>query len=168
MRKPTICICENKDADQLRGNREADQRLCFRYLDSKIPLLPKSKISSLISSGCTTWFVSDLVKIHIVGFLTLRLILINSPLKLLCGWLLYPQLWKRGEHIVKPVLYGHSKDKRKDFQDWLSLMQVKSIAECSRPALSYHPLSWRPSFYLFLNGRLRQVWLFCYACASFC
>ena len=38
---------ENKDADQLRGNREADQRLCFRYLDSTIPLLPKYKISSL-------------------------------------------------------------------------------------------------------------------------
>ena len=38
MRKPTICICENKDADQLRGNREADQRLCFRYIDSTIPL----------------------------------------------------------------------------------------------------------------------------------
>ena len=34
--KPTICICENKDADQLRGNREADQRLCFRYMDSTI------------------------------------------------------------------------------------------------------------------------------------
>ena len=33
-------ICENKDADQLRGNREADQRLCFRYIDSTIPLLP--------------------------------------------------------------------------------------------------------------------------------
>ena len=31
MRKPTICIGENKDADQLRGNREADQRLCFRF-----------------------------------------------------------------------------------------------------------------------------------------
>ena len=29
MGKPTICISENKDADQLRGNREADQRLCF-------------------------------------------------------------------------------------------------------------------------------------------
>ena len=26
MGKPTICICENKDADQLRGNREADHR----------------------------------------------------------------------------------------------------------------------------------------------
>ena len=37
MRKPTICICENKDADQLRGNREADQRLCFCYLDSTLP-----------------------------------------------------------------------------------------------------------------------------------
>ena len=47
MRKPTICICENKDANQLRGNREADQRLCFRYLDSTIPLLPKYKNLSL-------------------------------------------------------------------------------------------------------------------------
>ena len=49
MRKPAFCICENKDADQLRGNRnrEADQRLCFRYTDSTIPLLPKSGISSL-------------------------------------------------------------------------------------------------------------------------
>ena len=27
MRKPTFCICENKDPDQLRGNRKADQRL---------------------------------------------------------------------------------------------------------------------------------------------
>ena len=45
--KPTICIGENKDADQLRGNREADQRLCFRYSDSTVPLLLKSKISSL-------------------------------------------------------------------------------------------------------------------------
>ena len=41
MRKPDFCICENKDADQLRGNREADQRLCFRHIDSTIPLLSK-------------------------------------------------------------------------------------------------------------------------------
>ena len=47
MGKPTICIGENKGADQLRGNREADQRLCFRYTDSTIPLLLESKISSL-------------------------------------------------------------------------------------------------------------------------
>ena len=40
-------ICENKDADQLRGDREADQRLCFRYTDNTIPLLPKSEISGL-------------------------------------------------------------------------------------------------------------------------
>ena len=51
MRKPDFCICENKDADQLRGNREADQRLCFRYLDSMIPLLSKSEISSLWPSS---------------------------------------------------------------------------------------------------------------------
>ena len=32
MGKPTICLGENKGADQLRGNREADQRLCFRFV----------------------------------------------------------------------------------------------------------------------------------------
>ena len=47
MRKPAVCIYENKDADQLRGKREADQCLCFRYTDSTIPLLSKSEISSL-------------------------------------------------------------------------------------------------------------------------
>ena len=64
MRKPAFCICENKDADQLRGNCEADQHLCFRYTDSTIPLLPKSEISIpnlAISCGCTAWFVSELV-----------------------------------------------------------------------------------------------------------
>ena len=53
MRKQTFCICENKDADQLRGNREADQRLCFRYIDSTIPVLSKSEISSLQPSSVT-------------------------------------------------------------------------------------------------------------------
>ena len=47
MRKQDFCVCENKDADQLRGNREADQPLCFRYTDSTIPLLPKYEITSL-------------------------------------------------------------------------------------------------------------------------
>ena len=75
MRKPTFCICENKDADQLRGNREADQCLCFRYLASTIPLLPliQNFKSLAISSSCTAWFVSDLVQIHIVGFLMTQL-----------------------------------------------------------------------------------------------
>ena len=53
MRKPAFCICENKGADQLCGNREAGQRLCFRYTDSTIPLLPKSEILSLLPSSVT-------------------------------------------------------------------------------------------------------------------
>ena len=63
MRKPAFCICENKDPDQLRGNREADQRLCFRYTDSTVPLLPKIRNFMLLAilCGCTAWFVSDLV-----------------------------------------------------------------------------------------------------------
>ena len=80
-------MCENKDADQLRGNREADQRLCFRYKDSTIsllcrgiPLLPKYEVSSLwpspvaIQPGlCQTW--SETPK---TGFLTTRLMFLAT------------------------------------------------------------------------------------------
>ena len=49
VRKLAFCRCENKDTDQLRGNREADQRLCFRYTDtcSTIHLLSNYEISNL-------------------------------------------------------------------------------------------------------------------------
>ena len=59
MRKPAFCICKNKDV----GNREADQRLCFRYTDSTIPLLhvPKSEFSCLLPSSLAVQFVSDQV-----------------------------------------------------------------------------------------------------------
>ena len=56
--KTGFCICEIKDADQLRGNRKADQRLCFRYTDSTIPLL---RNPLAIFCGCTARFVTDLV-----------------------------------------------------------------------------------------------------------
>ena len=76
MRKTFFCICKNKGADQLRGKREADQRLCFRYTASTIPLLSKYKVSSLWLSSmavqpglCPTW--SETPK---TGFLTTRLI----------------------------------------------------------------------------------------------
>ena len=67
MRKPGFCICENKDADQLRSNCAADQRICFRYTDSTIPLLPKFQASRhllwLYSPVCVGpgRIVSDLV-----------------------------------------------------------------------------------------------------------
>ena len=74
----------------------------------------------------------------------------------------------RVNNTVKPVLSGHSKRTQKLFYNTeYRLMQVKSIAECSkggilqyfRPSLSYHfPL--RPLFCLFLSGRLRQVLLY--------
>ena len=76
MRKPAFCICEKKDLDQLRSNCAADQRLCFRYTDTTMPLVPKSKISSLklfsvaVQPGmCRTW--SETQK---TGFLITRLI----------------------------------------------------------------------------------------------
>ena len=81
MGKPTICIGENKGADQLRGNREADQRLCFRYSDSTIPLLLKSENSSFyiaLFCACTGRLVSDLFGSHIVGFPTRWLIYLDK------------------------------------------------------------------------------------------
>ena len=83
MRNSAFCICENKDADQLRGNREADQRLCFRSIDSTIPLsLPKSEISSLYPSSvavqpglCRTWSETPMT-----GFLVTRLKIFDEPM----------------------------------------------------------------------------------------
>ena len=76
VRKPTICMGENKDADQLRGSREADQRLCFRYTDSTFPLLLIPKFSRFwvssvtVQAGlCWTW-----LETQIVGFVMHRLL----------------------------------------------------------------------------------------------
>ena len=75
MRKPDFCLCENKGADQLRSNCEADQRFCFRYADGTIPLLFKTQISSFYPSSvaaqarlCRTWSENSKT-----GFLALRL-----------------------------------------------------------------------------------------------
>ena len=32
-------MCKNKGTHEHRGNSEADQHLCFRFMDSSIPLL---------------------------------------------------------------------------------------------------------------------------------
>ena len=71
------------------------------------------------------------------------------------------------DYTVKPDVSGHSKRRPKlIFKTDYHLMQVKSIAECSKgsilqyfqPSLSYR-LSLRPLFRLILSGRLRQVLL---------
>ena len=63
VRKPDFCICENKDADQLRGDREADQRLCFRYIDSTLWSTSYIRNFKPLAGlyGCTARFVLDLV-----------------------------------------------------------------------------------------------------------
>ena len=57
MRKPAFRICENKDADQLRSNYTADQRLYFRYIAQFLYFLdPKFQASSHI-----LWLYSPVV-----------------------------------------------------------------------------------------------------------
>ena len=73
------------------------------------------------------------------------------------------------QSIVKPVKNGHSqKDPKLVSKTNNRLMQVKSIAECSkgsilqycRSSLSYH-LSLRSLICLFLSGRLRHGLRYC-------
>ena len=60
--KTSFLHMRKQDADQLHGNHEADQRLCFRYTDSTIPLLPESNFKHLaLFFDFTARFVSDLV-----------------------------------------------------------------------------------------------------------
>ena len=87
MGKPTICIGQNKGADQVRSNCEADQRLCFRYTYSTIPLLSKSKISSLYPSSetvqpglCQTWSEPKLLVFSRTGSYSFYLILAEQKL----------------------------------------------------------------------------------------
>ena len=54
-----FCICENKYTDQFRGNREADQRLCFCYIDSIV----QYRNFVRISSSCDT--ISGLILVHL-------------------------------------------------------------------------------------------------------
>ena len=76
VRKPAFCICENKDADQLSDDREADQHLYFCYIDSTSLyfLNPKFQASRRFCD-CTARFVSDLVGNPEDRFFSARLIL---------------------------------------------------------------------------------------------
>ena len=73
MRKPAFCICENKGAIQLRCYGEADQCLCFCFIESTIPLLPKFEFSIDNLCGCTARFVSTWQETPKTGFLTRQL-----------------------------------------------------------------------------------------------
>ena len=58
LRKTDFWPWENKGADQqLCSNCPADLCLCFRFMDSMIPFLPKSLV---LFCDCTDWLVSDL------------------------------------------------------------------------------------------------------------
>ena len=62
MRKPVYDICEQQRRRSAYTSAQSDQRLCFRRLDSIIPLVSLSEISSLYLASvaaqaclCLTW-----------------------------------------------------------------------------------------------------------------
>ena len=57
MRKPDIYIWKNKGADR---NCAADQRLCFRYINRTVPLLPKFEALWLYSLVCVVHSLNPL------------------------------------------------------------------------------------------------------------
>ena len=66
MGKPTICICENKGADQLRSNCEADQRVCFatQIVQFLYFLNPKFPVSSILLCLYSPVCVGPVLKPH--------------------------------------------------------------------------------------------------------
>ena len=85
MRKPTICLCENKDADQMCSSKcIADQRQCSFHTDSTNT--QSFKLLALCCD-CTAWFVSDLVGnpncwflMHMLNYVTILLNMVTSCL----------------------------------------------------------------------------------------
>ena len=97
MGKPTICIGENKDADQLRGNREADQRLFFttRIVQFLFYLNPKFQASSsflclyrLVCVGPVRkphcWFSHEVVHFYTIDKERIIIISHRVPMLLCC------------------------------------------------------------------------------------
>ena len=138
MGKPTICKGKNKDADQLRGNREADQRLCFRYSDSTIPLLHKSpKFQDSSSFLCLyrpvcvgpvwkphCWFSHETAHIlmPLLPFQT------NEGLRQLLQ--MFNILEKYGRHLLKPAdqrssMWRHIKNSNAIFRDRVARIWVR-------------------------------------------
>ena len=62
MRKPAFCICENKDADQLRGNAKLISAFVFAtQIVQSLYFLSTNFKSLTILCGRAAWFVCDLV-----------------------------------------------------------------------------------------------------------
>ena len=98
MGKPTICIGENKGADQ---------RLCFRYSDSTIPLLLKSEISFSVTVQvglCRTWSETTLLVFPRGG----------SSVTDECSWLL--------THFVMPNIYLRNKETQQTL--WVNVSRM--------------------------------------------
>ena len=88
IREPSFCICENKYGDQLCGNREADQCLCFCYLDSTIPsntipshlqwlyslvcVRPSQNLQRLFSDFATHIFSVNVIRNNFIRWCILR------------------------------------------------------------------------------------------------
>ena len=109
MRKPTFCIWENNEADQLCSNYKADQCLCFHYMDSTIPLLSKFPNFKLLAifCYCIDRFVSDLFRNHFVVFLMTWLKLMEAIYLIISvmHFLILPNNWGKNLEIYTSVRY---------------------------------------------------------------
>ena len=119
MRKLDFCLCENKGADQLRSNCEADQSLCFalhgQYNSSSTYILNFEPLS--IYCACKTCFLSDLFGNHIIRFLMTWLICVPilltmpyySTQTLISIKTVYPFTAHTGNLTIKILLQIYSK-----------------------------------------------------------
>ena len=92
VRKPDFCICENKAADQLRGNRDADQRLCFRYIASTVQFL-YFLYTKFQASSHLLWLYSSVCVG--TGWKPRRPVCFAEPIMLTCPFVMNPNFTKK-------------------------------------------------------------------------
>ena len=102
MTKPTYCTCENKDADQLCSNCEAEQCLCFGYTDSAIPLLSQTKFSSFQPS-------SELVQYSLCRTCLKTILLRFLMTWLISCWINRCKVIKSKNHVLNTIRANYMK-----------------------------------------------------------
>ena len=167
-------------------NKEQQRLQCLKWrcnfmIDLDIRIVKEGKVPS--ENWITIFFgvISEIetLIIYLYKFINNMVWILKNPKEsILCLYVPWSSLLSQITSIVsilqtnivtvKPVLCCHSKRTPKLFFNTdIHLMQVKSIAECSkvsilqyfRPSLSYQ-FTLRPLFCLFLSGCLRQFLLY--------
>ena len=94
VRKPTFCICENKDAISFAVIPKLISAFVFVTWTVKSLYFLNLKFPAISHLGCTAWFVSDLVRIQLLVFSRWGSFYMPVNYNLQFSYLHKPPVWK--------------------------------------------------------------------------